>query len=35
MRGFGSRRLRAYAAWDAKAVRRALVLGSVGAGLIA
>ncbi len=35
MRGFGSRRLRTYAAWDAKAVRRALVLGGVGVGLIA
>jgi conjugative transfer region protein TrbK len=35
VRGFGSRRLRTYAAWDAKAVRRALVLGSVGVGLIA
>ncbi len=35
MRGFGSRRLRAYAAWDARAVRRALVLGALGAALIA
>ncbi len=35
MRGFGSRRLRSYAAWDAKAIRRALVLGALGAALIA
>jgi len=35
VRGFGSRRLRAYAAWDAKALRRALVLGALGAALIA
>ena len=35
MRGLGSRRLRAYAAWDAKAIRRALILGAIGAGLIA
>jgi len=33
--GLGSQRLRAYAAWDAKAVRRALVLGALGAALIA
>jgi conjugative transfer region protein TrbK len=35
VRGFGSRRLRAYTDWDAKAVRRALVLGALGAALIA
>ncbi len=35
MRGVGSRRLRAYAAWDAKAIRRALALGGVGVALIA
>lgn len=35
MRGFGSRRLRSYTAWDAKAIRRALVLGALGAALIA
>jgi len=35
VRGPGARRLRAHAAWDAKAIRRALVLGAIGAGLIA